>query len=329
MTRTDTKKTSEPSAPQGVVVVGVGQWGKNLARSFHQLGLLRGFCDQDVLMLHALLQTYPLAKAYLWEEIFQDHNVRGVVLAVPSPLHFSMACHALEQGKDVFIEKPVVFSMEELNTLKHLAQKHKAIVMGGHLLRYHPAFEEIVRWVERNQLGPLHYIYAQRENFGRVVLGERNALWSLGCHDLSLILALSQRQPETMSLQHSGVYTPRDCLNVQLIFSHGLMAQLACSWIAPIKKQVFWVRGTKGVLFWDNTHSCELIFYPQEMTSHGLTKRDPIPVPFDSEQPLLRECRHFWSCLQTRIPPTTDLWEIQQVTELLVRLDHTKDSHLS
>lgn len=306
----------------GIVLVGVGQWGKNLARNFSTLGILKGVCDCQPEMLKKLVMEYPKSKIYAWEEALKDPDVHGIALAVPANQHFSMACQALQAGKDVFIEKPVVFRLEEIETLRRLAASQARIVMGGHLLRYHPVFQEIERWVDNKKLGDLLFIHAQRENFGRVVLEERNTLWSLGCHDLSLILALTKTLPQSFESQHCGIYTPKDYANILFHFPQNVKAQLVCSWTSPVKQQRFWVRGTEGALVWENTTSASLTFYPQKLSPKGLEKQDPVNIPFDLEEPLLRECRHFWSCIQSRTLPSTNLDEVQRVTQVLVQIEN-------
>src|SRR3970040_2047181 len=99
--------------PVQVAVVGVGGWGKNLARNFHQLpdANLRYVCDVDQAKLDQVarqLPGTPLTRDY--DSVLRDPLVRAVVVATPASRHHAICKAALEAGKDVFVEKP--FTLE-------------------------------------------------------------------------------------------------------------------------------------------------------------------------------------------------------------------------
>ena len=66
--------------------------------------------------------------------------------------------------------------------------------MVGHLLEYHPAVTRLKELVEEDELGALYYVYGNRVNLGKL-RAEENALWSLGAHDVSVVLHLIGEEP--------------------------------------------------------------------------------------------------------------------------------------
>ena len=99
--------------PVQIAVVGVGGWGKNLARNFHQLpdANLKYVCDLDQKKLDQVARQLPgttLTRDY--DAVLKDPEVQAVVIATPAPRHFPVAKMALEAGKDVYVEKP--FTLE-------------------------------------------------------------------------------------------------------------------------------------------------------------------------------------------------------------------------
>ena len=65
----------------------------------------------------------------------------------------------------------------------------KRLLMVGHLLEYHPGVATLKEIADSGQLGDLHYVYSHRLNLGKLRADE-NALWSLGAHDVSVLLHL-------------------------------------------------------------------------------------------------------------------------------------------
>src|SRR5919201_1846949 len=66
--------------------------------------------------------------------------------------------------------------------------------MVGHLLEYHPGVEKLKELVASGELGDIRYIYGNRLNLGKLRADE-NALWSLGAHDVSVVLRLADEEP--------------------------------------------------------------------------------------------------------------------------------------
>ena len=69
------------------------------------------------------------------------------------------------------------------------------MLMPGYLLLYHPAVSKLKELVDSGELGEILYLYGNRQNLGQIRRDE-NALWSLGSHDLSMILHLIGEEPD-------------------------------------------------------------------------------------------------------------------------------------
>ena len=69
------------------------------------------------------------------------------------------------------------------------------MLMPGHLLLYHPGVQKLKELVDAGALGDVLCVYGNRQNLGRIRPYE-NALWSLGVHDLSVILYLLDEDPD-------------------------------------------------------------------------------------------------------------------------------------
>src|SRR5207249_5809909 len=127
-----------------VAVVGVGYWGKNLVRNFHDLGALAMLCDAERSVEEACSHAYesvPFCREFT--SVLSDASIDAVALATPAATHYEMARAALEAGKDVFVEKPLATDVTQGEDLVELAKARRRILMVGHILRYHPAISKL------------------------------------------------------------------------------------------------------------------------------------------------------------------------------------------
>ncbi len=310
----------------GVAVVGCGQWGKNLARVLHRLGALRWICDTDPRRLlevgEGLLGVRSTARI---ADVLADKHARAIAIATPAPAHFSVARTALAAGKDVFVEKPLALSSADGAWLVAEAGKRQAILMVGHVLRYHPAIVRLKQLVDAGELGELYYLYSNRLNLGRIRRDE-NILWSFAPHDVSVMLLLVGRLPTSVSAL-GGAYLQREVADVTLstyTFGNGVQGHIFVSWLHPFKEQRLVVVGSRKMALFDDVTTdanAKLCVYDK-----GVTWRDGAPWPrqeaetrilLPADEPLELECRHFLECLDRRTQPHTDGAEGLRVLQVL------------
>ncbi len=68
-----------------MAVVGVGYWGKNLVRNFHELGALTALCDADRSVEVAYKRSYGDVKFYTeYRDVLSDDSIDAVALATPA-----------------------------------------------------------------------------------------------------------------------------------------------------------------------------------------------------------------------------------------------------
>ena len=159
----------------------------------------------------------------------------------------------LEAGKHCFVEKPLAQSVADAERAVAAAADAGRLLMVGHLLEYHPGVRALKEVVDSGELGELRYIYGNRLNLGQLRADE-NALWSLGAHDVSVVLALAGEEPYELSARgecymRDGV---EDVVFGFLRFPSGLAAHLHLSWLDPHKERRFTVVGAKRMATFDD-----------------------------------------------------------------------------
>jgi len=301
-----------------VAVVGLGYWGPNLARNFDALAgcELRWCCDGDPAVRERLAVTFDSARfTDSLDEVLADPELDAVVLATPVPTHAELAIRVLEAGKHCFVEKPLARSEKDARAVLDAAAAAERIVMVGHLLEYHPGVRKLKELVDSGELGEIHYIYSNRLNLGQLRADE-NALWSLGAHDVSVLLLLAGEEPYEVtargeSYMRQGI---EDVVFGFLRFPSGLAAHLHLSWLDPHKERRFTVVGSKRMATFDDmARERKLTIYDKgfdELTdSYGeyITRSGEATSPrIANAEPLRLECQHFVECVRDGAVPTSD-----------------------
>ena len=304
-----------------VALVGVGGWGKNLARNYYQLpeANLRYICDLDDDKLSTMERLYPgVATISNFDEMLKDAAVDAVVIATTGPSHYALAKQALLAGKDVYVEKPFVLHVPEAVELTELADERDRILMVGHLLEYHPVVERLKGMIDAGDLGDIYYIYSQRLNLG-TVREDENALWNFAPHDISSILYLLGKEPVDVSARGQD-YLQRnveDVVFLTLSFADSTMAHIHVSWLDPHKVRKLTIVGSEKMAVFDDLESTEKLRiydkgaklsqdYDTFAEYLGLRFGD-ITIPFvKSGEPLRTECLHFLDCVAKRTQPRSD-----------------------
>jgi predicted dehydrogenase len=284
-------------------VVGLNYWGPNLVRNFDDLGALAAICDLDDERRAAMAARYPNAAAYAsFEEMLADDTLDAVVVATPVPTHYALAKQALEAGKHVFVEKPPAMRAAEMDELVELAAERDRVLMPGHLLLYHPGVQKLKELIDAGELGEVLCVYGNRQNLG-IVRTNENALWSLGVHDLSVILYLLDEDPEIANANGRDFLTPgvEDVVFCYLRFPSGKIAHMHLSWLDPHKMRKMTVVGReKMVVFDDMELERKVTVYEKspwkraETYGEWQTRSGDIYIPkISTAEPLRLECTHF------------------------------------
>jgi len=287
---------------------GLGEWGKNLARNFADLADLVWLADPADGKAEEFRSRYPQARwAESFEELLEDATLDAVVVATPVPTHYELAKLALEAGKHVFVEKPPAMKSAEIDELVSIAEERDLVLMPGHLLLYHPGILKLKELVDSGELGEVLMVYGNRQNLG-VIRKHENALWSLGVHDLSVILYLLDEDPvEAVALGQSLLKTGvEDVVFCYLRFPSGKIAHMHLSWLDPHKMRKMTVVGTEKMAVFDDMELDRKVtvyekspWRPVDTYGEWQTRTGDIHIPkIPTDEPLKLECRAFLSLVE-------------------------------
>ena len=324
-----------------IAVVGLGYWGPNLARNFAAIDSceLAWCCDPVDSARERIAPRFPQARFTAdLDEVLADPALDAVALATPVPSHAQLAVRVLEAGKHCFVEKPLGQSVADAQRAVDAAQTTGKTLMVGHLLEYHPGVQKLKELSDSGELGDeIYYIYGNRLNLGKLRADE-NALWSLGAHDVSVLLYLADEEPNEViargeSYVRDGV---EDVVFCFLRFPSGLSAHLHLSWLDPHKERRFTIVGSRRMATFDDMAlEGKLTIYDKgvEETSRGygeyITQSGDIFSPrIPNVEPLRVECEHFVRCLRTGERPRSDGESGLRVVRVLEELQNSLDGSL-
>lgn len=317
-----------------VGVVGLGYWGPNIARAFANLpgARLSWLCDRDAAALARAQGRHPDARiTESFEEMLADDELDAVVVATPPITHAELALQALRQDKHVFVEKPLALNSRDADRVSAEAARRDRCLLVGHVLLHHPAVRKLKELVETNELGDVYYLYANRQNLGKVRRDE-NALWSLGPHDIAVLLYLLDDQPVEVSARgdcylQEGV---ADVVFCHLRFATGITAHLHLSWLDPHKFRKLTVVGSKRMAVVDDMenerkltiYESNALVQPKDNFGEYVQVRfgDIVCPRLPSDEPLRLECEHFIATIRSSAPARGSSREGSAVVHVLEAL---------
>lgn len=292
-----------------VGVIGAGNWGKNLVRTFYDLGVLAAVAECDVQIHHQIHSQYhgvPVFEDY--RSLLESPEIQAIAVATPAPTHYKVVADVLNSGKDVFVEKPMTLSGVEAQGLVDLAHRKGRILMVGHLMLYHPAIQRLKQLIEAGAIGRLRSLHQERMKLGRVRAVE-NVLWSFGVHDLAVLLYLVGEHPVEIMADGQRVVQPavEDDVFVHITFPSGVKAHLHTCWLWPDNRRRLTVIGSTGTLVFDEVAN-SLTLHRKGINADDLSSWDEgmETIAIDDEPPLTRELRCFLESVERRVDPLSN-----------------------
>ena len=316
-----------------ICVIGGGGWGKNHIKTLNRLGFLGGIVDvnKEILMSYDNLNSQCLKFTNLDDALCYDFD--GYVLATPAETHYDIAKKLIKNSNNVLIEKPVCLNSENANELLLLAKENSSFIMGGHLLLFHPAYIKIKELIKTNLIGDIRYMYSNRLNFGKV-RNHENALWSLGPHDISLLLFFNNDNFNSISYSESKIINREisDSSLINIKFKN-VDSHIFLSWFHPYKEHNFVVIGDKGMISYkDSDPKKEIIYYKKRIefdnndsSKHNLDDQGFESIEYAISSPLDSELNYFVKSIKNNKKDLENFKLSTNVVKILEKIGEIKN----
>ena len=320
-------------------VVGLGYWGPNVVRNMSRVAELAWCCDLSAENRDRYAPQYPQARFTAdFDDLLDDPELDAIAVASSVPTHHPLGLRALAAGKHVFIEKPLASSVADARELVAAAEAADRRLMVGHLLLFHPALAAVRGLIDSGELGEIYYLYGNRVNLGQVRADE-NALWSLGAHDVAVLLDLVGERPVEAQARGECYVRPNveDVVFGYLKFPSGAVAHLHLSWLDPHKTRKLTVVGSqKMVVFDDMETDRKVTIYDKSASrapstdSYGeyvSVRFGDISIPrIPNDEPQRLECQEFVDAIEQGRDPRCSGREGLAVVEVLEAMQASLDA---
>lgn len=160
-----------------VAVIGLGKMGLShlaIARAHPEVNLV-GVCDSSGYVLDVLGKHTGVATFSDPESMLARTRLDAVIVATPSQLHAPMARAALDNGVNVFCEKPFTLDHTESTALASQAEGAGLVTQVGYHNRFVASFAEVKRLLDLDAIGEVTHVLA--EAYGPVVLAPKGGTW--------------------------------------------------------------------------------------------------------------------------------------------------------
>jgi len=188
-----------------IILFGAGRFGQIHLRHYADLSR-EGRCnvlavvDPDSAKA-ALAKKYNLQFAQEYDPQFYL-SLDAVVITTPTDTHYSLVKQFLEEGKDVFVEKPTATTTNRVGGLVSLAQEKERVLNVGYLWRFIPALQEAKDRL--SEVGRIRTVEAYNLN-DRPPRTDSGIIVNLGIHPIDAINFVLAQTPQRVSCTHRGL----------------------------------------------------------------------------------------------------------------------------
>jgi len=312
--------------PIPVAVIGVGAFGRNHARVYHQLdqsGSVRlvGVVDPDTRRADAVAREFGCQSFRSVEQLLATHReVQAASVAVPTVLHLAVARELMEAGVDVLVEKPLASSLAEADELIRLASEHQRVAQVGHLERFNPAVRATLPLINHPMFFEVHRlsVFSPRALDVDVVL-------DLMIHDLDVVLSFVKSAVKEIRAVGLPILSGKvDIANARIEFESGCVANFTASRVSTERVRKLRFFQPAEYISIDYGRQDVLVFSVGKNGSPAGTPAEPSVNPqiamakpaITAEEPLLAEIRAFLQSVGDRSRPLISLEDGRRALEL-------------
>jgi predicted dehydrogenase len=326
--------------------VGVGAFGRNHARVYHELQQqghkveLAAVVDSDETQAQAIARQFG-CKAFTNVQELRG-RVQAASVAVPTIHHLAVAAGLMAAGIDVLIEKPLAATLDEVDELIGLANANQRIAQAGHLERFNPAVRATLPLITKPMFFEVHRlsVFTPRSLDVDVVL-------DLMIHDIDVVLSLVNSPIREIRAVGLPVVSGKvDIANVRLDFESGCVANLTASRVSTERVRKLRFFQPREYISIDYSRQDVLQFRvpaqqlsPQELQSLATSS---VPIPgvvmnkpsIQPEEPLHVELKSFLDAVRGRSKPLVTLEDgrraLKTALDILAAIDeHSRQANLS
>ena len=208
-----------------ISILGVGHMGSYHASVMSQNfpDFFRGVYDLDPEKSKLISNNFGVKSFSSIDQMLEDSD--AIIIASPTPTHYSYTKKALESDKHVLIEKPLADNLEHAKEICEIAKNRRRNLLVGHVERYNAAVQELSHLIKSPRLWISRRIGPSNDRIKGVGVS-----LDLLVHDLDICIRMMKS--DVKKVQASGFSVDKeyeDGVSVNIEFENGCLANfLAC-----------------------------------------------------------------------------------------------------
>ena len=297
-----------------VGIIGIGAMGYNHIRVL--LGLegvkLVAIADLNEGTLEKVSSEFRIPNTYIsYNEMLKKHKFDVIIIATPTKFHKKIAIDCLKSGINVFVEKPIADSVPDAKEMIKLADKHKKLLIVGHIERFNPVVVKFKEFIDQKMLGNIYLVNTIRAGPYPKRIKDVGVLVDLAVHDIDIIRYLVGEIKQIYSQLINSGKVPIYCKSMFKIYPD-INGSSEFSWVSPKRTRIIQIYGTNGILegnyqdqtlkFYENSESDQqqhtMDYYKDMFMLGNISSGKIIEYPIKKEEPLKIELEHLMDCVR-------------------------------
>jgi UDP-N-acetylglucosamine 3-dehydrogenase len=275
-----------------LALFGGGYWGSKLASEYIQLQREKdnqefnffGVVDPDKERLSEIGNRLNLPSTKLFSDVEQcmrNRDITAVHIATPTETHYNLAQQALDESKQVLLEKPMAMNSRDAFRLARLAEKNGQILLVGHIFRFNSALTHAREILENVGIGRINYIQLSWVDYLNPI-PNRDIIFDLLPHPVDILNYLIDEWPssiyaQSVSYTRSAEKQTEDMAFIVMEMPDRISAQVTLSWIQPgIKERAVTVTGSEATMSIDTLTQDIELFNPYGRKDVKVNKNNTI-----------------------------------------------------
>ena len=281
-------------------LVGAGYWGSKLLAGLEKLGI-NG-------------QVIDIRNGQTIDDISDSGPV---MLATPLWQHYDQTRALLSRGHDVYVEKPMAETAEQVEIIKSMLGSDQ-LLMVGHIFVHHPQMLLVKDLIKSGIIGEVQHITSRRLNWG-IYQTRTTPVLSLAAHDISILLELSGNNCVVTQASGQQLSVRDQADRVQFSGTVGTATfEIDVSWCWPVRTRETVIIGTQGQLVWDQDANTVTLYYNQIVNNRAQETLGMVVHEYDHTlTPLECELKHWVDCVKTRQQPSTGVHQALAVARVI------------
>jgi predicted dehydrogenase len=307
--------------PVRIGVAGVGSMGMNHCRILPMLKGTEfvGIYDTNCEKVNLLAKKYNVIPFQSYKEMLL--NVNAVILAVPTPIHYSYTKEAIKEGKHVLVEKPFVTTQDDATHIIELMKNKQITVQVGHVEQFNPAFQQLTKVIDETQI-----ISIEARRMG---VSQRNldidVILDVMIHDIDIALKIANSRLDQISAIGVSLNKEKniDIAHALLSFQNGIIANLVASRISQKKCRLLEITEKKRFIKLDYlsrelfvNRETDIPLKDQGYQQDSLVEKIYVPII----DPLQAQLEDFIKCIQIKQCPRVGAIEAANALEIALKI---------